>query len=444
MIQLPAMPNTIEMPSRIEVEPQRVESDRLDLDRPFSRELNEAESRYGRARPDAADQSVSSKESTDVVSESANEIVATDEIESSSEEQEAVARDSASQDSDQADESDADDAAALIQDGGDAAVAVPVSDTDEPIETASTESRDTTVVEPIEAVILDDEQTQITAIEAGIEPATAQVVAVAAQATVKAEQSGQGLADRSQVMSGKNVDTTVVPGAIAATTEAQDADTAETSGDQSRGDSTKHQSSGPALPTAPATQTTTTDAVTRPGAVTSAVPPTPVITLGTSGAPTTLAQTLAATTPESDADPVNTARLTRGLQSALQQPGGTVTLRLTPPELGTVRIQLQLASGTVSASLQAESASARTMLTQQLSQLRTALESQGLNVERLNVQPMQQTSQSSLQQQSQQSTPDGRSRGQYTGQQQQSRDDQTNPDQSARESFERLMLNEVA
>ena len=148
-----------------------------------------------------------------------------------------------------------------------------------------------------------------------------------------------------------------------------------------------------------------------------------------------------------DADsPVNAARLTRGLQSVLSQQGGSVTLRLTPPELGTVRIQLQLSAGTVSASLHADGESARAMLTNQLSQLRTALENQGLTVERLNVQPMQQPGQSSLQQQNQQSTADGRSRGEYTGQQQhqQQEDDSRDGQQPSRDAFERLMLNQVA
>lgn len=132
------------------------------------------------------------------------------------------------------------------------------------------------------------------------------------------------------------------------------------------------------------------------------------------------------TAAQSDSDAVNNARLTRGLANAVNQRGGAVTLRLTPPEMGTVRIQMQISGANVSASFHAESASAQTLLTQQLSQLRTSLETQGMNVERLSVQPMASTAQSQNSSQNQndnqqqnqgqqQSANDGRSRGQFSG-----------------------------
>lgn len=114
-----------------------------------------------------------------------------------------------------------------------------------------------------------------------------------------------------------------------------------------------------------------------------------------------------------ETDP-NIARIGRGIQTALQQNGGTVTLRLTPPELGVVRIQMELQQGVVSANLITESQSVSTLLNHQLSQLHHALESRGLVVEQLQVQtqtpaaPPQQS-----QQQAGQSPDDGRSRGQY-------------------------------
>ncbi|MBB6430742.1 flagellar hook-length control protein FliK [Algisphaera agarilytica] len=119
-------------------------------------------------------------------------------------------------------------------------------------------------------------------------------------------------------------------------------------------------------------------------------------------------------------DALNAARLSRGLSNAVNQQGGAVTLRLTPPEMGTVRIQLNLQGSNVSAQFHAETDSAQRLLTQQLGQLRSSLESQGLNVEKLGVQSMSSSSNSSsLQQQansdSQQSqtNADGRSRGQF-------------------------------
>lgn len=133
------------------------------------------------------------------------------------------------------------------------------------------------------------------------------------------------------------------------------------------------------------------------------------------------------TQQQDDNEAVNTARLTRGLANAVQQRGGSVTLRLTPPEMGTVRIQMQVTGTNVSATFHAESATAQTLLTQQLSQLRHALESQGMQVDKLSVQPLapaahsqnasqnQNDQQQQQSQSQQQSANDGRSRGQYSG-----------------------------
>ncbi|WP_145447279.1 flagellar hook-length control protein FliK [Mucisphaera calidilacus] len=92
---------------------------------------------------------------------------------------------------------------------------------------------------------------------------------------------------------------------------------------------------------------------------------------------------------------MNTARLNRGLRSAVQQKGGVVTLRLTPPELGTVRIQMQLTGTRVNATLHAETSAGHQALSSDLARLRTGLEAQGLSVDRLSVQPMTQNTASS-------------------------------------------------
>ena len=146
---------------------------------------------------------------------------------------------------------------------------------------------------------------------------------------------------------------------------------------------------------------------------------------GPGNAAPTLSTTLnpaGATAAEGSNDALNAARLSRGLNAAVNQQGGNITLRLTPPEMGTVRIQMTMQGGNVSAQFHAETDSARSLLTQQLGQLRSSLESQGLTVDRLGVQGMNNSSNSSgLQQQNAQSQQnqaeaDGRSRG---GQQQQ-------------------------
>ena len=145
---------------------------------------------------------------------------------------------------------------------------------------------------------------------------------------------------------------------------------------------------------------------------------------------------------ESDTDALNTARLNRGLNSAVSQKGGNVTLRLTPPELGTVRIQLNLQGTSVTAQFHAETESARTLLTQQLAQLKTNLEGQGLSVEKIGVQSMagptnaSNTSQqqSASQQQSQhQPDADGRSRGQHQPSSQQQQQQHAGRDADAAE-----------
>lgn len=123
---------------------------------------------------------------------------------------------------------------------------------------------------------------------------------------------------------------------------------------------------------------------------------------------------------EDDPDQVNVARAVRGLRAAVAQQGGSVTLRLSPPEMGIVRIQMQLSEGVVRAQLVTQHAAARDLLNQQLGELRQALQSQGLVVDRLSVQTMSNTSHNALSQQGQdgqntQGGADGRSRGQYAG-----------------------------
>lgn len=62
-----------------------------------------------------------------------------------------------------------------------------------------------------------------------------------------------------------------------------------------------------------------------------------------------------------------------------------VTLRLTPPELGTLQIEIAIDNGTVSARLETQTASARRILTENLPQLKEALAQHGATVERVEV-----------------------------------------------------------
>jgi flagellar hook-length control protein FliK len=81
----------------------------------------------------------------------------------------------------------------------------------------------------------------------------------------------------------------------------------------------------------------------------------------------------------------STAPIVRSLSALVNQRGGVMTMRLDPPELGQLRIQMHLGRGVVSADFHAATAPARALLEKHLSVLRSALEAQGLTVERLSV-----------------------------------------------------------
>ena len=126
---------------------------------------------------------------------------------------------------------------------------------------------------------------------------------------------------------------------------------------------------------------------------------------------------------DADLDSSNVSRVSRALQNAIQQKGGTITIRMMPPELGQVRVDIQMDGGKVTASFQTESQSIQNLMSRELGQLRLALEKQGLTVERLEVtqRPASTNTSNQTQQESQQqhqSPSDGRSRGQYAQQQQ--------------------------
>jgi Flagellar hook-length control protein FliK len=75
----------------------------------------------------------------------------------------------------------------------------------------------------------------------------------------------------------------------------------------------------------------------------------------------------------------------RGLAAAIRQQGGTVTLRLEPDALGSLKIRMDLDAGRVEATLEASSDRARRLLDDALPALRSALEAHGLSVDRLEV-----------------------------------------------------------
>jgi flagellar hook-length control protein FliK len=84
-------------------------------------------------------------------------------------------------------------------------------------------------------------------------------------------------------------------------------------------------------------------------------------------------------------DEAFTPQIVRGLHAMMNQRGGAMTLRLDPPELGELRVQMTIARGVVTAEFHASTPQAQTLLERNMAALRHSLESQGLTVERLSV-----------------------------------------------------------
>jgi len=145
-------------------------------------------------------------------------------------------------------------------------------------------------------------------------------------------------------------------------------------------------------------------------------------------------------------DAVNVGRVVRGIRTAINQQGGVVTLRLHPPELGFVRIQLEINNGVVRAEFSAEQSSVRNLLTQQMGQLRAALESHGLSVERLVAQTLNNhPSSGSAPGGSDEAPNEGRSRGWTSAGSSDQRpdDERDDPEAPAEEATFASMLNTV-
>ena len=75
----------------------------------------------------------------------------------------------------------------------------------------------------------------------------------------------------------------------------------------------------------------------------------------------------------------------KGAGILASQRGGSITMRLEPPALGQLRIELQISQGAVVADFTAATPEARLLLEANLGMLRERLESQGLSVERITV-----------------------------------------------------------
>lgn len=86
------------------------------------------------------------------------------------------------------------------------------------------------------------------------------------------------------------------------------------------------------------------------------------------------------------------SRVVRGLTTMINQRGGSMTMRLDPPELGQLRVQMTIHRGTVTAQFTASTAQAQALLEKNIATLRVSLENQGLTVDRLSVSTSQSAS----------------------------------------------------
>ena len=79
------------------------------------------------------------------------------------------------------------------------------------------------------------------------------------------------------------------------------------------------------------------------------------------------------------------AQLQRSLAQVLRQRGGTLSLKLDPAELGSVKVSLSLSQGRVEGTIEASSERARGLLHEHLDTLKGSLEQRGITVDRLEV-----------------------------------------------------------
>jgi len=94
------------------------------------------------------------------------------------------------------------------------------------------------------------------------------------------------------------------------------------------------------------------------------------------------------TPPGDDAVPVDRARLVQRVERAfhsMRDSGGSLRLRLSPPELGDLRIEITVRNGEMTARMQTETSEARNLLLDNLPALRDRLAQQDIKVQRFDV-----------------------------------------------------------
>jgi len=91
-------------------------------------------------------------------------------------------------------------------------------------------------------------------------------------------------------------------------------------------------------------------------------------------------------TPDVRFAQVNTPKIVSGVRGELLPGGGTMHLRLDPPELGDLQISVHLHDGVMTAAFQTSNDQATRLLSHSLGNLKSMLEAQGVSVDKLHVQ----------------------------------------------------------
>jgi flagellar hook-length control protein FliK len=81
----------------------------------------------------------------------------------------------------------------------------------------------------------------------------------------------------------------------------------------------------------------------------------------------------------------NHPQIVTGMRGQLLPDGGTMHIRLDPPELGALQVSVHMENGVMTASFQTSNDEATKLLSHSLAQLKHVLESQGVSVDKLHV-----------------------------------------------------------
>ncbi len=102
-----------------------------------------------------------------------------------------------------------------------------------------------------------------------------------------------------------------------------------------------------------------------------------------------------APTPQAQFVEDNSSKIVSSIQGQLMPHGGTMQIRLDPPELGPLSVTVNMKDGVMTATFQASNDEATKLLSHSLSQLKSGLEAAGMSVDKLHVEPTSKNNSSS-------------------------------------------------